>query len=224
MPETRYKDVLWGDEFLKPYMRTRRRRLGALLDSWHGTLTDFAVAESKTPDVGYWWGERPNIGLLSAAAWRMGSRCVALEEYRADRQGYGRCDLWLNLAGLTINIEAKHVWAGTPDTAVRRARDELDVATGQLSRLHDNECGHLGLAVCFVAPEFTISGRKPADCLTHAIPFWDAIHDSFSTSRYIVDAYQCPVKFLRGFWKNGAAMAYPGVAVVMRLTFGWQHH
>jgi len=68
----------------------------------------------KKPDAPYWYNERTNVGMLSAAAWLCGG--LALEEFsgkKAARDGKpysGRVDLRIQVGTTGFAFEAKHKW------------------------------------------------------------------------------------------------------------------
>jgi hypothetical protein len=58
-------------------------------------------------DCAYWYGERPDIGLLAAAVWRQHGG-TALEEYAAKKpKGRGRADLYFSLGKVSYGCEVK---------------------------------------------------------------------------------------------------------------------
>jgi hypothetical protein len=78
-------------------------------------LVDRYCRIMKCEDVPYYYGERPSLGLLSAAAWQCGR--IALEEfahekgYTNQKKQYGRADLWIaDESGEEELIEAKWAW------------------------------------------------------------------------------------------------------------------
>jgi hypothetical protein len=57
-------------------------------------------------DCAYWYGERPHIGLLGAAACLQGG--IALEEHAAKKpRGRGRADLYFSVDNVSFRCEAK---------------------------------------------------------------------------------------------------------------------
>jgi hypothetical protein len=96
-------------------------------------------------DVPYWYGERPQIGLLAAAVWRSGG--VALEEYCRKRPGRprkGRCDLFLSIAGIGCECEAKIV------KRFDEIGPKLDRAEREVQQIL--QPGDKGLALVFFVP------------------------------------------------------------------------
>lgn len=120
----------WGSTKVPKRLRPWRE----VFLAWHAAQHRYATQEGS--DVGWWWGERPAIGLLSAAVWMAGGS--TLEEYstekrpRSDLQGpnatedskYGRADLYAQLAGEDYSVEAKvgNFRLDTPGTAQTVAR------------------------------------------------------------------------------------------------------
>jgi hypothetical protein len=113
-------------------------------------------------DCAFWYGERPNVGLLAAAVWLCGG--TSLEEYGLVKsKGRGRCDLWFRIGGTSFGCEAKHLPLILSDKASAHkvckklenvARDELKHCTCDPDRV---------LALCFVTPiihEKKLAGRN----------------------------------------------------------------
>ena len=91
----------------------RRSYIYDLLESWHAVLCDLETAMAYW-DLPYVYGERPNLGILAAAATRIGY--VPFEEYSAEKgrgksRQLGRADLWLatNEGLKQFDFEAKHI-------------------------------------------------------------------------------------------------------------------
>lgn len=103
----------------------RKRNLG----HWEGIIEEWILAIERFSrlsegDVPYWYNERANVGVLSAAVWRAGG--IALEEFQHeknmdvvtaedDRLGSktnwtGRCDLWVSFGKKSERVEAKFKW------------------------------------------------------------------------------------------------------------------
>jgi hypothetical protein len=91
-------------------------RLGAT-DLWAEFFEHWSAQQRRyyraTTEVGWWWQERTCVGQLAAAAWATGG--TALEEYRhvkhrgTGKETYvGRADLFLQLGGRSLALEAKH--------------------------------------------------------------------------------------------------------------------
>ena len=92
----------------------RRAFIYELFRSWHNTLVRYESALAVIEGLPYWYIERTNVGLLAAAALRIGA--FPLEEYsiskgRVANRSTGRADLWiLSPNGTTYDFEAKQTW------------------------------------------------------------------------------------------------------------------
>jgi len=118
-------------------------------------------------DIAYWYGERALTGLLASASW-MTRTGWSLEEFTGQRRngrrknGSGKGDLWLGVAGKEYTIEAKVTWPTqvsdvskwktTVSKKLLRASNQLD-ALAPIYR-----CGK-PLAVCYVVPAIPL-GKK----------------------------------------------------------------
>jgi len=89
--------------------------LKPIVRRWFDVLQDYC--ERVPEDRGWWYGERPQVGFLSVAAWR--ANAVALEEWgttkgTGNQKSRGRNDLWIGLDRRlerhAFFIEAKHCW------------------------------------------------------------------------------------------------------------------
>ena len=98
-------------------------------------------------DAPYYYSERPNIGVLAGAAWKVG--WLALEEFgvkkRAKKQA--RADLWIYPIELEMGeyIEAKQAWR------VNKAEDKLDQAVKAAREISKNE-SYLRIGILFLCP------------------------------------------------------------------------
>lgn len=113
----------------------RMRHWNALVEEW--SLAHERFARLRPNDPAYWYGERPNIGVLSGAAWRCG--LIAIEEFAMtksastiDESGAkswrGRCDLWIGHDSYEEFIEAKHISVEIDAVAHSRIRSALQEA------------------------------------------------------------------------------------------------
>ena len=97
----------------------------AILESWIKVQRKYDKEAPKTivADGQRWqYRERPCIGFLSAAAWKVGG--VALEEaHTRKRHGNGRRDLFIRYKDHEFFIEAKHMYSCSPN-ACKHGTDE----------------------------------------------------------------------------------------------------
>ena len=207
-------------------------KLKDVLVAWHRRLNAYASAANDPQDLGYWWGERASVGMLAAAAWNLGRGYAALEEYATDRKGGpGRCDAWLVLDGFTVNVEAKQVWVANDSRAsMKRVKDEIIAATGQLEQLKGNVRGDLGLAATFVVPSVRIyKNDTVATAYEKAEGVWSKLrHDFGREPRYAIDVHECSRSVFQSLFEvaseaeeNAERRVYPGVGLVLNIAFGW---
>jgi hypothetical protein len=109
-----------------------------LFATWAELVERYCEA-TKGTDAPYWHGERPNVGLLAAAAWQ--AELISLEEFasRRGRRGHdshGRCDLWVSSPELADGdaYEAKYVEVA-PEWLRDPVEPALKEACGQVSSL-----------------------------------------------------------------------------------------
>lgn len=107
----------------------------ALIEEW--TLAHERFARLQPHDPAYWYGERPQIGILAGAAWRCGY--VAIEEFAMTKSTpyiddmeekiwRGRCDLWLTNGIHEHFMEAKHLSIELNDASVSKVGKSLQAA------------------------------------------------------------------------------------------------
>ena len=121
------------------------RHWSPLLDKWASLINRYCFLIGE--DAPYFYNERANIGVLSAAAWQVG--WVALEEFGNRKRGkkYGRADLYIGPSDRDAGeyIEAKLSWdINKTHNALLRAID--DVEKVRLPK------GDVGIAIAFVSP------------------------------------------------------------------------
>jgi len=121
-----------------------------LLLEWSIVLDQFALVSGS--DLAQWHAERPNIGFLAAAAWRLGRKACAVEEYREDWKPNvrGRPDLWIRVGDQDVCVEAKrHSIRGASASDMEKARIKLEAAAGQV-RKRGRRQARQGMAICFL--------------------------------------------------------------------------
>lgn len=109
-----------------------------LFEAW-AVLVERYCEATQGIDAPYWHRERPNVGLLAAAAWQTG--LISLEEFasRRGRRGsdsHGRCDLWIAPPGAKHGdaYEAKYEEVA-PSWFRDPVRPALKEALGQVGAL-----------------------------------------------------------------------------------------
>jgi hypothetical protein len=101
--------------------------------------------------VGYWYGERPHVGLLAAAVWL--SKGITLDEYGTNKNKRphpkrGRCDLWIQKGKTDFECEAKHLWLRLGHVSVEKSLLKIETKTNNAV----SDVIKKGLALCFVTP------------------------------------------------------------------------
>lgn len=134
-------------------------KVNETLKHWHFLLEEWILLlkrycrfmEGGEPDAPYFYSERANIGLLSAAAWRAG--WIALEEFgiRKHTTKQGRADLWFWPADQDKEeyIEAKQRWK-----IPRNINKLLDHAVNdakEIKLIRKSDSSRIGLI--FICPE-----------------------------------------------------------------------
>lgn len=113
--------------------------LAPVLRKWGHLVEEYCAHDLG--DVPYYYSERANVGLLSAAAWSAG--CVALEEYQSEKtldgaQVRGRADLYIYnpTLGQGVGIEAKQCWL-SPGSSERAFSDRMKEANSDALKRND---------------------------------------------------------------------------------------
>lgn len=131
----------------------RLERLKPVIQGWIQVVKAFADAYEGN-DAIYWYGERTNIGALSAGAWLGGF--VTLEEYGVEKDGApkkrtkGRLDLYMGARGARkydVGIEAKFLRYDT----TRRIENKLIISCKDARRSRDT---NIRIGSVFIAPIF----------------------------------------------------------------------
>jgi len=137
--------------------RSSLREFEPILKAWIRVLVSYS-RRNPVKDLPWWYRERPQVGLLAAAAWRAGGG--ALEEWKTEKgtrlqRSYGRNDLWIFRGKRQWFIEAKHAWCdilpnGVSQTSVKKMQSELNAAKSAARKL--NQDCHQRVAALFVSP------------------------------------------------------------------------
>ena len=155
--KTVFKMVKFSEK-LKPLSRVL-----ANLESVHQQYNDY---EMEDWDYTFWYNERPQIGLLAAAAWRT-ENVTALEEFRTEKKGTksggGRCDLFIRVDERTgFECEAKHgrlTLGNNCEEMKRKALSVLNLAIEDCKKLTHENISRLALG--FIT--LKIKGKEKGD-------------------------------------------------------------
>lgn len=137
----------------------------------HRDYLEYSVDEKGNPgDLGWFYNERPNIGFLAGAAWRI-KGWVAIEEYRFDKAhpskrnavSKGRADLFIGArlsSRVTVDlaIEAKQMFVSGPKRTKQQLNPKADNsalcrAIGDAERSLSEADVDYRCAAVFVCPE-----------------------------------------------------------------------
>lgn len=132
-----------------------RRYIHDLLVSWHNVLRDLEAAMANW-DLPYVHGERANLGILAAAATRIGY--LPFEEYSAEKgrgrsRRTGRADLWLATknGARAFDFEAKYIWPSfRSNRLAKTVRRHLDRAANGAADIRYRSDHTIGIT--FVSP------------------------------------------------------------------------
>lgn len=181
-----------------------------LLESWDGVLRDLETAMEYW-DLPYVYGERPNLGILAAAATRIGY--VPFEEYSAQKgwgrsQQLGRADLWLATkeGRKQYDFEAKHIpLSFRTKKLAKTIQRHLDIAARDVSNIrYKADCS---IGIVFASPY----GATPKDFDPN--PFWDQLSDLKQYGGDFCAFHICESKI----WsRNDYYKDRPGIAIVGR--------
>jgi len=130
------------------------------------------------PDAPWWYNERATVSQFAGAVWTSGG--WAFEEYAVDvaeasgpqdvpGSSYvqrGRCDLMIEVGTFKAIVEAKQVWARTPQQAVSFAKQAQQDAREQVTAYPDVRGAYRRLTLVFVVPRLL---RAPTDDEIHAL-------------------------------------------------------
>lgn len=134
-----------------------------VLHSWIMAVNEYSQA-FQFEDACWWYNERANISILSAAAWKT-TGWVAIEEFSTQKHGggdgqlkNGRCDLYLAKGGHDVSfaIEAKQAWQNIGDRtkdSLSKSRDMVKAAKKDAAKLQKFEAKYR-FAACFLIPRF----------------------------------------------------------------------
>lgn len=108
----------------------------SLFQEWIRIVEEYC--EKVTTDAPFWHGERAQVGLLAAAAWRSG--LVALEEFTQSKEfeterEQGRADLWIKGEGAEDFLEARFIDWNPADTKPKHLKEKIDEVHEEVKRI-----------------------------------------------------------------------------------------
>jgi hypothetical protein len=202
------------------------KRLARSFAARHRDYLKFYTDKKGKPiDIGWFYNERPNIGFLAAAAWRIPG-WIALEEFTTKKrvQGKahrGRADLYIGVPRgnhfWEIAIESKLAWVGT-ERSVRAAlnpknkKSKLALAIKDAKRISTN--AHYRIATVFFCPRLRAENWQETFKQTSET-FWDACGELKKHDFYWVAFSFVPKVPAVDSLEEKTKWAYPAVAVVM---------
>lgn len=142
-----------------------------LLTEWARIVREYCRKVGS--DAPFWHGERPQVGLLAAAAWRQ--RLVALAEFSQTKtfetpREQGRSDLWIKSKADEEFLEARYVCWPTGTATIAPLRFKLAETLVEAGRLIPDETTTAVAGVVFWSPCLIASSLEDvADELHRAV-------------------------------------------------------
>jgi hypothetical protein len=198
----------------------RRRFLKRLFRAWHQQLCDFE--DWMDDDLPYWYGERTNTGVLTAAALRLKNTTIALEEYAVQKAtGGGRADLYLydSAGNCSYDFEFKQCWTGMRGSSQKTIVAALQEARVDVKKLPKPTYSCLGLAATFVVP-YRERIPPPEKQNEYWNKFVQHIAEPAHFGADFVAVHRASDESMRrALQANGSGIAFcPGIAVVGRIV------
>ena len=194
--------ILISDEFLK---------FKSILESWLGLIMTFQTKDTiKAP---YWYTERANIGLFSAAATK--NNWTTLEEFHRnknkgkDKISLGRLDLWMYDGLNSFFVEAKQVW---PNITKNIKTDFISWSLEDAivdSQKH-KKADHRLLAMSFIVPRIDISNNSQIESRVKALVSSLKLGENSFIAWSFLDRYR---------EVQNVKKIFPGIIVVAREVF-----
>ena len=185
----------------------RRSFIHELLESWDGVLRDLEAAMAGW-DLPYVYGERPNLGILAAAATRIGY--VPFEEYSAEKgrgksRRLGRADLWLATknGAKAFDFEAKYIQLSFRNKKLAKTiQRHLNIAATDASEIsYKSDCS---IGIIFTSPYGAILENFDPD------PFWDQLSDLKQYGGNFCAFHICESEI----WSRTDYKDRPGIAII----------
>jgi len=179
-------------EFLRPALE----RWPECIDRYNQFLGD-----GQAP---YWFNERANLGLLSAAAWM--AEMVTLEHFQTKKQleegdRSGRCDLQIATAQESVYIKATQRWPKVNNLNPMPALLDVVGEAKKVSHPH-----HLKLGCLFVSPFKAQQSPSPED-------LQDMV-DDLQKANTCAAAWYFPYPYRK--LHNEAGQYHPGIAMLFK--------
>ena len=180
-----------------------------LLARWDRVLRDLEAAMAPW-DLPYVYGERPNLGILAAAATRIGY--IPFEEYSAEKgrgksRRKGRADFWLATENGTraFDFEAKYIQPSFRSKRLARTiQRHLDMASKDAADIrYKSDCT---IGIVFISPY----GATYKDFSSNL--FWNQLSDLSQYGGGFCAFHICAPEI----WSRTDSQDRPGIAIVGR--------
>jgi hypothetical protein len=195
--------------------------LKPILHNWTQLIAQYSKFFNGE-DACYWYTERANTGILSAAAWKT-RNWVALEEYQTtklDPQGgekNGRCDLMLasmqDGQQTLFAFEAKQIWYNiAPQKPYAKIQDKMNLAKDDVGKLKKEEGNHR-IAASFVIPWLN---KKYSESIEDRLAEWlDGLQNNVfqnANTHALAWAFPIETRYLEGKRQH----ICPGICLLLR--------
>lgn len=178
----------------------------------------------KVDDLAWWYSERANISVLSAAFWQEEGTSFALQDLRVmrGRRGArkGRGDVRVHMADFAVNIEARLVWPRLANRkAVEAVKDALADADSALNDHDPDDRADVGISMAFVVPELNV--RFPDKIVSRAHELGELLRNDLVRGRGdgLWAEVFVPPEQGRSWLGKDERYAYPAAFLVGRLRW-----
>ena len=147
-----------------------KRNLNPILTQWINNINKYSE-EQGSGDALYWFNERANVGVLSAAAWQCGY--FSLEEYSAEKRieskknkYSGRIDLWISCKNTEYVFEAKQEFVSISQRATKyEEKIERKLKSARKDAVRSRDEDQIALGLVFVVPYIPCKEKENSELL-----------------------------------------------------------
>ncbi len=191
-----------------------RKHLNPIIIQWIKNINKYSE-KCGSEDALYWYNERANVGILSAAAWQCGY--FSLEEFSAEKRTKskenkysGRIDLWISCKNTEYVFEAKQEYVSISQRATKyEEKIERKLKSARKDAVNSKEGNQKAVGLVFVVPYLPCKEKENSESL---------IQEFLSDIRginYDFLAYTFPDISMHLSWDD--KYIYPGVVLIGRV-------